>query len=107
MATNQIAERFGAVAMTLEAGEMSLHHVNMVHGSKANDSDEMRIGYAVRYVAPSVRQSIPHHDVLLVRGRDNSGHYHHGVPPRDDDPNALAAHAAFVAGRQQRRNDDA
>ena len=31
-------------------GEMSLHHVRMVHGSPPNRSDDRRIGFAVRHI---------------------------------------------------------
>lgn len=68
----------------LRAGEMSLHHVNMVHGSNPNHSDTRRIGFAVRYVAPHVKQARPHHDVLLARGHDDSRHFTIGQPPPPD-----------------------
>lgn len=92
-----------AVDVVLGTGEMSLHHVNMIHGSKANTSDRMRIGFAVRYLSPLARQRIDHHEVLLVRGRDTAHHYRHGTPPKYDGPTAIAAHAAFIADRHQRR----
>lgn len=40
-----------AVDVVLRAGEMSLHHINLVHGSRANRSDGPRIGFIVRYRA--------------------------------------------------------
>lgn len=61
--------------VTLKAGEMSLHHVNLVHGSDPNRSATRRIGYAVRYVAPSVQQVRQHHEVVLARGSDKHGHF--------------------------------
>ena len=45
-----------AVNMVLGPGEMSLHHIGIVHGSKANGSDYPRIGIAIRYIAPEVVQ---------------------------------------------------
>ena len=45
-----------AVALTLEPGEMSLHHIGIAHGSKANNASYARIGIAVRYIAPEVVQ---------------------------------------------------
>ena len=44
------------VDIPLRAGEMSLHHVRMVHGSPANRSDDRRIGFAIRYIPTYVRQ---------------------------------------------------
>src|SRR5438552_15655569 len=40
----------------LQPGEMSLHHVRLVHGSPPNPSDDRRIGFAIRYIPTSVSQ---------------------------------------------------
>ena len=64
-----------AVDIVLQPGEMSLHHVNLIHGSPPNLSDNWRIGFAVRYVSPEVSQALPHHQVVLARGRDDFHHY--------------------------------
>lgn len=74
--------------VVLEAGQMSLHHVLIVHGSHANRSTRPRIGFAVRYVAPEVRQERDHHEVLLARGSDRYGHYRviEGPPAEEGDP---------------------
>ena len=45
----------GAVLVTLRAGEMSLHHLRTLHASPPNPSDRPRVGYAIRYMAPSMR----------------------------------------------------
>ena len=37
-----------AVGLDLRAGEMSLHHIKLVHGSEANHTDDRRIGLAIR-----------------------------------------------------------
>ena len=74
-----------AVDMVLRAGEMSLHHVTIVHGSGANTSDKPRIGVAVRYISPDVVQSGAERDlVLLVRGKDSYGHFEIVQPPQLD-----------------------
>ena len=58
------------VELELKAGEFSLHHVGIVHGSEPNNSNRRRIGFAVRYMAPHVRQTIAVTDgAMLVRGR--------------------------------------
>jgi non-haem Fe2+, alpha-ketoglutarate-dependent halogenase len=65
-----------AVTLTLRAGEMSLHHVKLAHGSDDNKSDDRRIGYAIRYVAPHVRQIGGKSDTaMLVRGVDRFGNF--------------------------------
>jgi len=64
------------VMLTLTAGEMSLHHVKLAHGSDPNRSTQARIGYAIRYVAPHVRPVTSESRVaLLVRGQDRFGHF--------------------------------
>src|SRR4029078_11841480 len=45
-----------AVTIDLRPGEMSLHHVRLVHGSPANPSADRRIGFAIRYIPTSVAQ---------------------------------------------------
>ena len=64
-----------AVDIVLQPGEMSLHHVRIVHGSDANASDMPRVGYAVRYMSSNVRQLSEIRDsATLVRGKDG-GHF--------------------------------
>ncbi len=62
-------------AMPVMAGQMSLHHTDLVHASGPNDSDDRRIGYAISYIPAHVR---PTGDIrpsaLCVRGRDH-GHF--------------------------------
>jgi chlorinating enzyme len=73
-----------AVAMTLDAGQMSLHHIGIAHGSKANRSDQPRIGIAVRYIAPEVVQKgVERQIVQLVRGKDEYGHFEIVPAPAD------------------------
>ena len=68
------------VDIVLRAGEMSLHDVRMVHGSPPNRSDDRRIGFAIRYIAASVKQLAGERDgAMLVRGVDD---YHHFTPER-------------------------
>lgn len=63
------------VTICLMPGEMSIHHIGVVHGSKPNISDEWRIGLAVRYIAPEVRQRGERPIGMLVRGEDRFGHF--------------------------------
>jgi hypothetical protein len=65
-----------AVDLVLQPGQISLHHLWIVHGSRSNRSDEPRIGIAIRYVAPQVRQEGANKPIaMLVRGRDDHGHF--------------------------------
>ena len=73
-----------AVDLVLRPGEMSLHHVVIVHGSKANTSEMPRIGIAIRYTSPDVVQEAPERQIVqLVRGKDRYGHFDVVEPPRE------------------------
>jgi hypothetical protein len=87
------------VDILLRAGEMSLHHVRMVHGSPANRSGDRRIGFAIRYIPTYVRQIAGDGDsAMLVRGVDDYHHFAPEHPPASDlAPEARAHHAAVVA----------
>ncbi len=82
-----------AVTIELEPGEMSLHHVRLVHGSPPNPSNDRRIGFAIRYIPTSVSQVAGEDSATLVRGDDR---YHHfelePQPTRDMDPEFVALH---------------
>ncbi|MCB2006225.1 MAG: phytanoyl-CoA dioxygenase family protein [Rhodoferax sp.] len=61
--------------MPLRAGEMSLHHTDLVHASGANRHDDRRIGYAISYIPAHVRPvGAVQPSALCVRGRDH-GHF--------------------------------
>ena len=65
-----------AVDLTLAPGQMSMHHLWIVHGSNANQSDLPRIGLAVRYVSTRVRQQDADDPfAMLVRGEDTHHHF--------------------------------
>jgi non-heme Fe2+,alpha-ketoglutarate-dependent halogenase len=73
-----------AVDLNLRPGEMSLHHIWIVHGSNANTSkDTPRIGIAIRYTKPEVMQESPTKPFgLLVRGKDTCGNFSLQPPPK-------------------------
>lgn len=61
------------VNLPLHQGQMSLHHVDTIHGSQPNRGVEKRIGFTVRYAHPrvaAVRFSAPG---LRARGSATSG----------------------------------
>ena len=85
------------IDVPLKAGEMSLHHVLLVHGSGPNTTAYRRIGYAIRYIPPHVRQIKARDSAMLVRGTDRYGNFDvDPAPKRDLDEAALAAHQAAV-----------
>jgi ectoine hydroxylase-related dioxygenase (phytanoyl-CoA dioxygenase family) len=59
-----------AVVIELEPGEISLHHVRLVHGSPPNPSNDRRIGFAIRYIPTTVTQIAGDDSATLVRGVD-------------------------------------
>ncbi|KIZ40474.1 MULTISPECIES: phytanoyl-CoA dioxygenase family protein [Rhodopseudomonas] len=82
-----------AVMLELEPGEMSLHHVRLIHGSAPNPSKRRRIGFAIRYMPTSVRQLEGEDSASLVRGVDAEATFEHEpIPTRDMDPVAVDFH---------------
>lgn len=83
-----------ATDVPLKAGEFSLHHIRLMHGSKPNTTGDRRIGLAIRYLPTYVRPEKSANRATLVRGEDAHGHFiHEPVPASDLDPAALEAHA--------------
>ena len=82
-----------AVTIELRPGEISLHHVRLVHGSPPNPSNDRRIGFAIRYIPTSVSQVAGEDSATLVRGVDT---YHHFEleprPTADMQPEFVALH---------------
>jgi hypothetical protein len=71
-----------AVNVELRAGQVSFHHGHLFHASAPNLTNSRRLGIAIRYVAPSMRQTSG--DRLLVShvaGKDEYGHFEIMPPP--------------------------
>ena len=83
--------------ITLHPGEMSLHHVRLVHGSAPNPSSDRRIGFAIRYIPTTVAQLAGEDSATPVRGEDR---YHHFMleprPIRDLEPEFVALHRTIT-----------
>lgn len=64
------------VDVELQPGQMSIHHMHVVHGSQANSSDLPRLGISVNYLTPDVidRAERPR-PALLLRGADRYRHF--------------------------------
>ena len=57
--------------LILTAGQMSLHHPKVVHGSDLNYSDDRRIGFVIQsYIGTDVKQVLGKNSVQLARGID-------------------------------------
>jgi non-haem Fe2+, alpha-ketoglutarate-dependent halogenase len=86
-----------SVDCILEPGEMSLHHVKLVHGSEPNRSSDRRIGLAIRYIPTSLKQLKVRDAATLVRGVDRYKNFDaEPRPKRDLDDAAMAAHADSI-----------
>ncbi len=79
-----------AVNVLLRAGQASFHHGHIFHSSAANTTPARRLGVAIRYIAPSMKQTSG--EKLLVShvgGKDEYGHFEIMPPPagrlRDED----------------------
>jgi len=58
-------------SVELVAGQMSLHHPRIVHGSGVNKSNDRRIGFVIQsYIGTNVRQILGQNSVQLARGVD-------------------------------------
>ena len=55
----------------LKAGQMSLHHPRIVHGSGVNKSDDRRIGFVIQsYIGTNVKQVLGKNGAQIARGFD-------------------------------------
>jgi ectoine hydroxylase-related dioxygenase (phytanoyl-CoA dioxygenase family) len=92
-----------AVDVVLMPGQMSLHHVLLVHGSEPNGAAIRRIGFAIRYLPTYVKQLSGVRDsATLVRGVDEYGHFSLEPAPRSDfHPDAVAFHSEMLAANDQ------
>ena len=91
-----------AIDVILQPGEMSLHHVKLIHGSNANRSSDRRIGLAIRYIPAYVRQVVGDKDsAVLVRGADSEHNFEHETPPETDLAPAALAQQAAIKQRQE------
>ena len=62
--------------LVLEAGQMSLHHPTVVHGSELNNSNDRRIGFVIQsYIGTNVKQVLGKNSVQLARGKDEFNYH--------------------------------
>jgi non-haem Fe2+, alpha-ketoglutarate-dependent halogenase len=92
-----------AVTLELKPGQMSIHHVRLVHGSDPNPSAKRRIGLAIRYLPTHVRQTTGVRDsAILVRGVDAYRNFEIAREPAEDfSADARAYHALVAKARDE------
>ncbi len=94
-----------AVDLELAAGQFSMHHERMIHGSLANRSDDRRLGVSFTYLPTYVRSVVGRHSAALVRGEDRHGHWDADPEPRRElDPAGLAAIERWFESYRDARN---
>jgi ectoine hydroxylase-related dioxygenase (phytanoyl-CoA dioxygenase family) len=71
------------VNVILETGQASLHHGHLFHSSGPNSTSDRRIGVAIRYIKPSMKQRSGDRSlVALVKGEDTHGNFEIAGAPR-------------------------
>ena len=64
--------------VVLKAGQMSLHHPKIIHGSEINKSKDRRIGFVIQsYIGTNVDQVLGKMYVQLARGEDSFKYHKH------------------------------
>ncbi len=84
----------------LEAGQISLHHPRIVHGSGINKSNDRRIGFVIQsYIGTNVKQVLGKNSVQLARGVDEFRH--HEIIQR---PNSLISKKDLLIKKRENEN---
>ncbi len=74
----------------LKPGEYSIHHVNAVHGSGINKSENFRIGFAIRYVSSDTKHLEVNNDKAIhICGQKNPFYQEEKRPKSDFDKEAI------------------
>jgi ectoine hydroxylase-related dioxygenase (phytanoyl-CoA dioxygenase family) len=92
-----------AVDLVVDTGQAVLFAFRIAHASYPNQTDDRRIGLAIRYIPPDTQQQYSEQDsAALVRGVDNYHHFELEPEPRCDfDPVAVAFHKETEEIRRQ------
>lgn len=95
------------VSVPLQPGQASFHHGNLLHSSGPNTTDDRRIGFAVNYIAPQVKQVVAKEDfAMLVRGEDKYGNFKLVPPPEEDlSDDAIKWHATILEAQNEAMYD--
>ena len=57
-----------AIDLELEAGDISIHHPSIIHGSNSNSSDQWRVGLTLRYIPTSTKVTVDRSPCIMCRG---------------------------------------
>lgn len=69
--------------VVLKTGQASLHHGHLFHASGPNKTDDRRIGTAIRYIKPSMKQRTGDKSLVTqVSGEDKFGNFTVSGPPK-------------------------
>ncbi len=92
-----------AVNLEVPIGHATMFAFRIAHASHPNQSDDRRIGYAIRYIPPDARQTLSDRDAAaLVRGKDQFGYFEHEPEPACDfDPVAVEFHRRTEEDRRR------
>ena len=83
-------DRSKIVSIDLSPGMFSLHHIDAVHGSGVNKTNNHRIGYAIRYVSSNTKHKMETSDSALhISGRTNAYFDAEFRPNEDFDKEAI------------------
>jgi ectoine hydroxylase-related dioxygenase (phytanoyl-CoA dioxygenase family) len=81
-----LVEESKAVDLVLKAGDVSVHHPNIIHGSNANSSAKRRCGLTIRYIPTTTRIRTKENErwasAFLLRGEAAPGVNDYNPRPR-------------------------
>ena len=76
--------------LDLKPNQYSIHHVNAVHGSGINKSNNYRIGFAIRYISSDTQHTEEQKDLALhISGKKNNYYEGEKSPIKDFDEAAI------------------
>lgn len=76
--------------LDLKPNQYSIHHVNAVHGSGINETDNYRIGFAIRYISSDTQHTEEKKDLALhISGKKNDYYEAEKSPVKDFDEGAV------------------
>lgn len=91
----KLVDESQAVDVVLKAGDVSVHHPHIIHGSNANSSDYRRCGLTIRYIPTTTRiKHQPWPSSFLLRGKAVEGTNQYLRWPRFDPGQHMAYRGA-------------
>ena len=95
------------VNIDLTPGQISIHHTLMLHRSRANESDNWRLGVGFNYVSSNVKPLPGYQDsAILLRGEAGDSGFELTRPPESDLDDDALENFARVQRLQSKRYDD-